>query len=444
MTSNSVGSLPRKQRAIKKVVAWMVRLLYERVEVHQPPGATSRGPELGVSNHFGGFADPLLLVYAMDRLPHFVARDVIWRTPVVGRILDWVGAIPVHKREDAGPGSDNRSMFRSTTAALRGGGLVVIFPEGITVDDPSIASIKTGAARIALGAREDGVAGIEILPAGIHYEDKASLRSKVFVNIGRPIDLDDWVAAHAAGGGGTEDREAVAALTDQVESLLRRTAPNFTDWREARALSTAAEVAIRNCEEHDREVGYAERERIAADLAKAPQPEKDAVVDAVAAYQADLDALGIGDRAMYAYRGRPRGILLNIVLTLLVGVLLLPFALVGLSINIVPIVLMWLVGRLKMAPAMFATVKPLAAVLFFGVAWGIELWAVARSGGAGWAALNVLLLPFYLFALIAVAERGVRLLRVAKALLRYRRSRSVGEEIYHHRTRVVEAVVAAL
>jgi glycerol-3-phosphate O-acyltransferase / dihydroxyacetone phosphate acyltransferase len=429
--------LSRRERGIKKVVSWLVALLYERVEVYQPPGATAHGPELGVANHFGGFADPLLLIHAMDRVPRFIASDVIWRYPVAGRVLSWVGAIPVHKRDDAGPGTDNRSMFAATHDALGDGDLVVIFPEGITVDDPSIARIKTGAARIALGARAAGVDGLQIIPAGIHYEDKASLRSKVFVNIGHGISLDVWPD-------GGEERETVVALTEEVEARLRRTAPNFVDWREAKALSLAAEVAIRNADDVDRAVGYAERERIAARLSRAAEPDKASVVQAVARYDADLDALGIGDRAMYAYRRRPKGIVVNIVLTVLVGLLLLPFALVGLTINIVPMVLLWLVGRLRFAPAMFATVKPLAATLFFGVAWAVHIVAAWRIGGIGWAALNVLLLPFYLFALVAVVERGLRLWRSINAIGRYRRSRSIGDEIYGHRTAVVEAVVSAL
>lgn len=433
----------RKHRAIKKVVAWLIAALYERVEVYQPPGETSRGAELGVANHFGGFADPLLLIHAMDRIPRFIASDVIWKYPLAGWLLDWAGAIPVHKREDEGPASSNVSMFRSTYEALGNGDLVVIFPEGITVDDPSIATIKTGAARIALGARSAAVRGLAIVPAGIHYEDKASLRSKVLVNIGHATDLDSWVAANQMEFD-QDDRAAVIALTEDIETRLRRTAPNFADWQEARALSLAAEVAIRSSDDEDRMVGYGERERLAALLSRAPDERKAAVTAAVQRYQRDLDALGIGDRAMYAYRNRPAGVLGNILLTLLIGLMLLPFAVVGLLINVIPFVLLWLVGRRKMAPAMFATVKPLAAILFFGIAWGIELWAALRAGGPGWAALNILLLPFYLFALIAVAERGVRLWRALRTLGKYRRVKSLGEEIYGHRTRVVEAVVEVL
>ena len=41
-----------------------------------------------------------------------------------------------------------------------------------------------------MGARSDGVAGIKITAAGIHYENKAALRSRVSIHVGEPIDLD--------------------------------------------------------------------------------------------------------------------------------------------------------------------------------------------------------------------------------------------------------------
>ena len=42
-----------------------------------------------------------------------------------------------------------------------------------------------------------------------------------------------------------------------------------------------------------------------------------------------------------------------------------PFALIGLVVNAIPMVLVWLIGRLRVADAMMATLKPLGAVLVF-------------------------------------------------------------------------------
>ena len=256
--------MSRSDKIIKKIAFWANTLLYRRFEVRHSPGLTESGPQLANGSHFGGFSDALVLVHAMDRVPRFVGRDVIWKNPVARVIMNWVGAIPVHKPDDGGR-SANDQMFSSTYDALADGELVTIFPEGITVDDPSIANIKTGSARIALGARASGVEGLSIVSAGIHYQNKAALRSDVFIDIGWEIELDKEIGNYAADGEPQDasNREAVRALTDDMERRLRRAAPDFEDWATAHSLSKAAGVALRDPATRDAAVGHADRERLA-------------------------------------------------------------------------------------------------------------------------------------------------------------------------------------
>ena len=434
----------RRERLIKKIGSTFVRLLYRNVEVYEAPAQTARGPILGVANHFGGFADPLILVYALDRVPRFIARDVIWRYPVSKQILNFVRAIPVHKRQDEGP-KGNDQMFRSSYEALGSDELVVIFPEGITVDDPSIAPIPTGAARIALGARANGVEGIQIVPAGIHYEDKASLRSKVFVNVGEGIDLDAEIDRYADGGlADGSDRAAVRALTDDIEDRLRRSAPDFKDWREARALRQAAEISCRTAVGGTSVVDHGDRARLAGMLSRSSQPARDAVIGAVGDYQRDLDALGVSDAQMLFGLSSPGALARYFARSLLIGVILLPFALIGALINLIPMALMWLVGRMKAAPAMMATVKPVAAVVVFGITWGLWCWFGWSSGGLRGLAMVLLLLPAYLFALVALIERVHLVARAWVGWRRSRRAESVFDTLMDRRRSVVETVVGAL
>ena len=59
---------------------------------------------------------------------------------------------------------------------------MLIFPEGISHHEPQLAPIKTGAARIALSARDErGIHDLRIVPVGLNFEDKASPRTRVLV-----------------------------------------------------------------------------------------------------------------------------------------------------------------------------------------------------------------------------------------------------------------------
>ena len=434
----------RRELFIRKLAGLLVRAVYRRVDVYRADDITD-GPQLSVSNHFGGFADPLLLIYAMPRVPRIVARDVIWKYPVVRSVMNWAGAIPVHKPEDRGPGS-NDVMFHSAYEALDGGSHVVIFPEGITRDEPSIGRVKTGAARIVLGARAQGTAGIRITPAGIHYEDKASLRSDVSVLVGSSIDLDATIGDYVAPGEdeGPDNRAAVRKLTGVLDTKLRRVAPDFADWREARALTTGSEILLRTLADDPREdIPTADRDELAGYLGRKPAEVKGNVVGAVDRYTAQLADLGLDDAQLLSGMTGPR-FLWRSLGWLLLTVLLFPFALVGIAVNWIPFLLVKAVGLLRVAPAVLSTVKPLSAILFFGITWGLALWRVFHEWGFRGGLLAAMLLPLYLGAVIVFVEKAQTLWGSFRTWRHLRRARSSGDVIAAARSEVLDALVEAL
>jgi glycerol-3-phosphate O-acyltransferase/dihydroxyacetone phosphate acyltransferase len=440
MIESESAPLGRRERFLKNVAGLAVRLIYRSVEVRQRRGETSAGPQLSVSNHFGGFADALIQAYALDRVPRYVARDVIWRYPGAKQAMGFVRAIPTHKPDDEGP-AGNDQMFGSTYDALGEGDLIMIFPEGITVDNPSIARVKTGAARIALGARANGVEGIQIIPSGIHYDNKASLRSKVWVNVGAPLDLDAEIHRYVQPGEAEDasNRDAVRALTADIEQRLRRSAPDYRDWEEERTLSTAASIALRTVPGAPIEVDFGDESELANVLSQRSPEDKGAITAAVERYLADLDAVGLNDQQMATTHRTRRSFLWRIIWNLLVGLVLLPFALAGLIINFIPFVVLWLIGRVKMDPAMAATVKPGAAIVLFGITWGIFGWSGWTWSGAEGLAAVLLVMPLYLFALFAVVERESLIWRAWRGWWKAHRS-DLYDGVQEHRRAVVQAV----
>lgn len=309
---------------------------------------------------------------------------------------------------------------------------------------PRIAAIKTVSARIALGARVNGVEGIRLLSAGIHYENKAVLRSDVFVNIGWAIDLDADIDRYVGPGTAADasNHAAVKKLTDDMEENLRAAAPDFEDWTTARSLTNAASVALRAEESEDLDVGLAERERLAAMLDDSSDTQ--AVEQAMETYQADLDALGMDDRAYVGGLNRYSVFTWYLIKTLVIGLLLLPFALIGLFINAIPMAIVWLIGRAKVADAMMATIKPMGALLAFVVTWGVVLWWVWANVGIEAMAAVLVLLPVYLFAPIAWFERIVLLGRAIRGFARSRSAKDVFDQVAEHRRAVVESVAQAV
>ncbi len=437
----SVGS--GKDRFIAKVVSGLTRAAYREVEYYAPEPVPGDAPQLTVSNHFGGFADGLVLLYVLPRRPGIVARDVIWKVPVAGSVMTWLGGIPVHKPEDRDSPTSNDEMFSSCYDALRGGGHILIFPEGVTRDEPSIAPVKTGAARISLGARANGVGGLRILPIGIHYEDKAALRSRIFVNAGRPIDLDAIAAGHEQGASAVtaDDREAVQRLTQEIDVALRRAAPDYEDWGEARALVVASEVTLRSqLDDPAGDVPIGLRDRLANTLADRPPAHRQRIVRAVDDYQRDLDGVGFSDAELNARLGTG-GFLRSLVWQIVLGVLLFPFAIVGAAINLIPFLIVKAAGLIRIAPAVAATVKPVVAFLAFGVTWAVVIWRSVSAYGWEAGVVAFLLLPIYLAAAIVFIERLVLLWRAFRRWRASARGTELTSVVAAHRAAVVEAVL---
>ncbi len=401
----SEGSQPRPRGGVpRRLARAAANLVYRDIDVHLPVEPIPDGPVLAVANHFGGLADGVLLVDSAPRMPRVVARDVIWNVPVVGRLASGIGMIPVHKAADGGARASNDEMFASAYGALGADDLVLIFPEGVTQDVPYMAEVRTGAARIALGARESGVQGIHILPMGVHYENKAGFRSRALVNVGPPIDLDDWVRQRGPVVGGADDRDAVRDLTALVNDRLRHVAPDFPDWDQAHALETVAEVLLTDVDPAlSPPMQYGDRELLAARLNRLPEPARGELVATGAQYRAALLAAGTSDHAIATSANPPPrtwGWLRDLILV----VLLAPFALIGIVAAAVPLLLVLIASRLRIAPAVRATVVPGLALLLFLGEW---LLFSVQSGedGLTLGLAAMVLFPFFVAALFLEVER---------------------------------------
>lgn len=443
----------RTHPVMKRLVQFVVFVLYRSLEIAGPIDHTRRGPVLGVVTHFGGLADGLVVVDSSSRWPRLMAKDVIFKTPVIGWLASFFGGIPVHQPKKGATKEERREfamkMFVSAHAALEQPSYVVIFPEGVTREEPSMAPVRTGAARIVLGARVSGTKGITVLPQAIHYGDRATLRSRVFLNVGEPLVLDDWVPANIPAGEpeGPENHEAVEKLTAEIEDRMREIAPDYSNWREAHLLSLASEAALREeTPEHIEVIDYADRERVAAALNRQSTPEqKDRVLEAASAYDTQLQALGLRDIGLELRAAKPGQLWRFLVGSLIKMLLVLPFALLGLLVNWIPAILTYLSGWIPASDPVKATLRPAIAVLTFGATWLLFVWSgieLDLVGDAAWIALCAIGLPLTLIALIWESEQLALIKRALFAWRRARRPADVMEAVLTTRQETVEAVQA--
>jgi glycerol-3-phosphate O-acyltransferase / dihydroxyacetone phosphate acyltransferase len=200
---------------------------YFRVTVAGEP-VPSRGPVLLVANHPNSLMDPALVAMTGDRPVRFLARAPLFEQLTIGWLIRGTGAIPVYRRmDDPELVGRNEESFSAVHRALAGGAVVGIFPEGLSHSAPSLAPLKTGAARIAIGASRLLGSPVPILPVGITFRGgKERFRSDALVVVGPAIPWDDLFASHRS------PLEAIRALTGRIHEGLSQVTVNVASWED--------------------------------------------------------------------------------------------------------------------------------------------------------------------------------------------------------------------
>ncbi|HEY0459391.1 MAG TPA: lysophospholipid acyltransferase family protein [Pyrinomonadaceae bacterium] len=245
-----------------------------------------------VSNHPNALIDPALLFIALPRKIAFLAKSTLFKMPVIGYLVRTVGALPLYRQKDAGADvSKNQETFAVARELLKKGGAIAIFPEGISHDKPQLQPLKTGAARIALGAVSSGKnpasLDLQIVPVGLFYTEKTTFRSEALLHFGEsfpvlPVALDEH---------GHPPREAVRELTEKIENALRKVTLNAESDSEIAVARIAGDV-FTSVTPH--EENLAERlDFLKKFVAEAPTEDDTKLERRLADYEKKLDNLGI-------------------------------------------------------------------------------------------------------------------------------------------------------
>ncbi len=361
-------------RALAVIARLLARWLFRSVETEGFDRLREGRPTLIVANHFNGLVDPVLIVAGMRRLPRFMAKGTLWKVLVARPFLRLAGIVPVYRARDGDTGG-NADSFTRVVDVLADDGTVAIFPEGTTHDEPRLAEVRTGAARIAALAWAGPAADLVIVPVGVTYEDKVSLRSRVLLRVGPPLDRD--VLGRPVS---IDDRDAVHALTERIGVAISDVSPDYESRLEAGGLGRAAEVALRDPDDRrQRPVPLADRERLARQLARLDDDLRQDVIDKVARYELALDLVGVADPAITPLP-TTRHLLGRLLRVAIPMVLLAPFAIAGVFVNTVPALIVALAGRSVTAPVTKGTVRVLVGIVVFPLAW-LALAAFDVGGG---------------------------------------------------------------
>jgi 1-acyl-sn-glycerol-3-phosphate acyltransferase len=155
--------------------------LYHRWRVYHPERVPTEGGFILASNH-ASFFDPPLIGSACPRDISYLARESLFRFPVVGHVMRGVNALPVDR--DGGGGAGLKAILNR----LHAGGGIILFPEGTRTRDGRLQPARSGIGLTVIKSHTP------VLPVRIFGSFEAFNRSMRFprphpivVKFGRPL-----------------------------------------------------------------------------------------------------------------------------------------------------------------------------------------------------------------------------------------------------------------
>lgn len=395
------------RRIITAILRLALRVFFRHIEVVGAERVPAQSPVIFVLNHPNGLVDPVFLLCLAPRNVSFLAKAPLFKMPVVGALVRALDALPVYRRQDEGSDTArNRETFVRARALLARGGTIAICPEGVSHNDTQLKPLKSGAARIAIGAASagDGLE-VKIVPAGLYYTAKKTFRSGALLYFGEPITVEP-VALEADGD---PPRGAAQALSDKIRDALLDITLNVEHEEplqlisRAESIYSAEEQAAGRGPNLQRELMLRQRFVEGYAYHRVHQPERlAALVARLRRYEEELKQAGLDPRRLQAPTSA-RSVITRLFERLAVFLLLLPFAFVGAVAHYPAYRLsgFFATGVLfKVEDDVASTFKIMGAMLLFPLTWiGV---CVAGFLLAGWPGAVAALLVVPVSGLIAI------------------------------------------
>lgn len=210
---------------LKVLMKITVKVFFRKLHVRNAGNIPASGPLIIVANHPSAFTDPIVIAVSIKRQVYFLAKGEVFKGALARWILPKLHMIPIYrKQDDPSLLHKNEETFEKCYQHLERGGVILVFPEGVSITERKLKKIKTGTARIALGAeaKNDFHLGVKIVSIGLNYTNPHKFREELLINVDKPVQVSDYRDEYSI-----DPVAAVNSLTEQIRVRLEKNIINI-------------------------------------------------------------------------------------------------------------------------------------------------------------------------------------------------------------------------
>lgn len=159
-----------------KALVWLFFHVFYRVELKGMENLPEEGA-LICPNHFSLY-DPLLIAVSLPKQIRFMAKNELFKNPLLRWFLFKVGTYPVKR------GEPDLSSIKTTLRLLKENAWVGLFPEGTRIRNGKLGTANPGVALFAIKANKP------VVPIAI--TGRYRFFCKINIIIGQPIDFSQY------------------------------------------------------------------------------------------------------------------------------------------------------------------------------------------------------------------------------------------------------------
>lgn len=177
---------------LKIIVRLAAKIFCRKIIISNRELLKEKGPLILACNHPNSFLDAVLMDILFEQPIWSLTRGDAFLNKRVERIFYKLHMLPVYRPSEGVENlSENYKTFDACIEIFRRGGVVLIFSEGLCVNEWHLRNLKKGTARLAYKCQQENIP-LKILPVGINYSSFKRFGKNIFIRFGKIFTAADF------------------------------------------------------------------------------------------------------------------------------------------------------------------------------------------------------------------------------------------------------------